>query len=132
MTFEELAYYNVNMTLRLIDLLDSFFAYWLGPQSLIIFVIALVVSLYLLRRKRLLVRIIASLLFSASAYILIYGGIFAWLLRDGIGLGSARSYGRTAIIYWLQGFIPIVVYSLIPFGLGMVVCLISRKRSPQT
>jgi hypothetical protein len=119
------------MTVRLIDLLDSFFAYWLGPQSLIIFVIALIVSLHLLRRKQLLVRIIASLLFSAWAYFLVYGGIFAWLLRDGIGLGSVRSYGRTAIVYWLQDYIFIVLYSLIPFGLGTVVCLISRKRSPQ-
>jgi len=92
------------------------------PASWIIApVMAFLVSFFSLRRKRIPIRLGASLLFSFSALLFFFFGTWNWLLRDDLGPDMEISHGWVA----LENFFDpaTFVISGLPFIAALFLCI---------
>ena len=88
-------------------------------------VLICVFSLFVLRREANFMRVVASLLFAASAWLFCYAMPLFWILRDGLGPASMQSHGDVAIARFMEQFVPLVAMCATISGLGVLLLIVA-------
>jgi hypothetical protein len=89
------------------------------------------ICLFALRPKPLLRASIATLFFSAAAFLFFEGGSFLWVLRDGLAVGMKISTGSEALGRFLPEFLPLASWAVGLCILGVTVSWWPLRRRGQ-
>ena len=93
-----------------------------GYAFIFVPICVLALSLRLMRRLPPSIKIISSLLLTASAFNFCLVAPIDWSWRDGLGPDAVTTHGEQAISRFMEGFVPTALISATLLCMGLFIC----------